>query len=340
MDVDLALSDVPAFARRAEALGYGGLCVPEAVHDGTLVALLALEHTTSLHVLTGVLVAFARSPMLVAQNAWDLQRMSGGRFELGLGSQVRGNIVGRFGMPWAPPAPRMRDYVRALRAIFECWQTEGPLHFESEHYRLTRMQPFFQPGPLETRAIPIAMGAVNPRMTKVAGEVADVLLTHPTNSAPRYLREITRPALDAGANESGREPVRLIVSPLVATGPEERDVASEQERIRELLCFLYSTPAYWPTLVHHGWGEVGEELHRLSREGRWEAMRGAITEEMLAQLVPAAPFDAIVDVVREWYGDVADGVVLRMPADSAQDGAFGAVVKALRESASASGGRA
>ena len=220
MEVRQPLAEAGAHARRAEQLGYDGLSVPEAVHDGMLVALLCLEHTSRLRVATGAIVAFARSPMLTAQGAWDLQRLSGGRFELGLGSQVKGNLEGRFGVAWSPPAPRMRDYVLALRAIFARWQDGTPLAFESAHYRLTRMQPYFDPGPLEHPRLPIWLGAVNPGMTRVAGEVADGVLMHPTNSDPRTLREVTQPALAAGAARSGRRAgdVAIQACPFIATG--------------------------------------------------------------------------------------------------------------------------
>ena len=155
MDQRMTLAQVSDHARRAEALGYHGLNVPDAVHDGLLLAQAALAATERLRVATSVLVAFPRSPMNVAHAAWDLQSVSGGRFELGLGSQVKGNIVGRYSTPWSAPVPRMREYIGALRAIFECWQSGTPLHFEGDHYRFTRMQPFFDPGPLECRAIPI-----------------------------------------------------------------------------------------------------------------------------------------------------------------------------------------
>ncbi|MBW2374091.1 MAG: LLM class flavin-dependent oxidoreductase, partial [Deltaproteobacteria bacterium] len=163
-DVRMPLGDVPAHASRAERLGFDGLIVPEALTDAVLVSLLALEHTTRLHVLTGVVVAFARSPMLLAQDAWALQRFSGGRFGLGLGSQIRSNVEQRYGMPWSAPAARMRDYVGALRAVFDAWQNGTRLDYRSDSYSLTRMQPFFDPGPLEHPQIPIWLGAVGPRM--------------------------------------------------------------------------------------------------------------------------------------------------------------------------------
>jgi len=193
MDQRLPLSKVAAHAQRAEALGYDGLCVPEAVHDGLLAATSALLSTTRLRVATSVLVAFPRSPMTVAHAAWDLHEASGGRFELGLGSQVRGNVVGRYSTTWSPPVPRMREYVRALRAIFACWQDGTPLAFEGEHYRFNRMQPFFAPEPLEHAPIGIFLGGIGPGMTALAGEVSDGLMCHPTNTAPRYLRAVVAP---------------------------------------------------------------------------------------------------------------------------------------------------
>lgn len=331
-DVRLPLASVPALARRAEALGFDGLVVPEAVDDGVLAALLALEHTERLRVATGVVVAFARSPMLLAQDAFGLARLSGGRFALGLGSQVRGNVERRFGMPWSAPAPRMRDYVGALRAVFARWQHGTPLRFESAHYRLDRMQPFFAPAPLEHGAPPIWLGAVGPAMTRVAGEVADRLLTHPTNADPRTLAEVTRPALDEGARRAGRAPgaTGVIASPLTATGPDDAAVAAERERIRELLAFLYTTPAYHGALRLHGQAHVGEALHERSRRGEWSGLRELVSDALLDTLVPAAPFDRIADVLRDRYAHLADGLTLRLPPDPTHDPAFSRALADLR----------
>jgi probable F420-dependent oxidoreductase len=330
--VQLPLGAVAAHVRRVEALGYDGLLVPEAVNDAMLVALLALEHSERLYVATGVVVAFARSPMLLAQDAWALQRLSGGRFELGLGSQVRGNVEGRFGMPWSAPAARMRDYVGALRAVFDCWQNGTPLHYESESYRLTRMHPFFDPGPIDHPEIPIALGAVGPRMSRVAGEVADLLIAHPTNSSPSYLRDALRPRIAEGARAAGRDPegVRLIASPMTATGPTAKALATEREKARDVLAFTFSTRAYWPTLEHHGWGQVGRALQRKTREGDWPGMRALVSDEMLDRLVPTGRFEELADVLQGLYAGVADGISLRMPADPAADPAFRDVIANLR----------
>ena len=328
----MSLSGVAAHAQRAERLGYTGLHVPEAVHDCLLMSLRALEHTTTLRVATSVLLAFPRSPMTTAYAAWDLAALSGGRFELGLGSQVRGNVEGRFGVAWSAPVPRLREYVRALRAIWACWQDGTPLDFAGEHYRFARMQPFFDPGPIEHPAIRIGLGAVGPAMTRLAGEVADVLVTHPTNASPRVLRERALPKLTEGLQRAGRAPdaCAIVAGGFVATGRDAAAVAAERERVREYLGFLYSTPQYGPALEVHGFADVGRQLHQLAREGRWGEMRAAIPDALLDALVPAAPYAGIADVLRAWFGELCAGITFPVPPDPADDSLATAAIAQLR----------
>ncbi len=330
-DPRLPLRDVAAWAIRAERIGFQGLLIPEAVHDGFLTALLALEHTTTLEVATSVTVAFPRSPTTVAYAAWDLQALSGGRFALGLGSQIKGNIVGRFGTPWTPPLGRMRDYVGAVRAVWQSWQTDAPLAFTSDNYQLTRMQPFFNPGPIEHPDIPIFLGGVNPGMVALAGEIADGLMTHPTNSGPRFLRERCLPGLASGAARGDREspPRALIASTFVATGPDHAAVSRERESLREYFGFLYSTPQYWPTLALYGWEALGTELRALTRAGKWQDMPALITDDILDALVATGTYDEIAPLLRAWYGGLASGITLRLPVDPAHDPALGRVITAL-----------
>jgi len=332
MDQRMGLDAIEAYARRVEAMGYDGLCVPDAVHDGLLLAQAALRVTVRLHVATSVLVAFPRSPMMVAIAAWDLAAMSNGRFELGLGSQVRGNIERRYSTPWRAPVARMREYVQALRAIFASFQHAAPLAFEGEHYRFTRLQPFFNPGPIAHPDVRIFLGAVQPKMTELAGEVADGLMTHPTNTSPRYLREATRPALAAGAGRASRDAshIELLAGGFIATGGDAAAVDRERTRIRELLTFLYSTPTYWPALDLFGWRDVGERLHRLTREGKWSDMTGAVTDEMLDALVPQASYDEIAAVVQRWYGGLATSINFPVPDDPAADALAARAIAALR----------
>ncbi len=332
-DPHMSLREVPAHAQRAERLGFDGLIVPEVVNDAILVSLLALEHTTTLRVLTGVVIAFARSPMLLAQDAWGLAEMSGGRFEIGVGPQVKGNIEKRYGMPWSAPAARMRDYVGGMRAVFDCWQNDAPLQYTSDAYTLTRMQPFFKPAPLaHGETPPIVMGAIGPKMCEVAGELADRVIGHPTNSTPEYLRDVMRPRLDAGSTAAGRAPgvVDLIANPMIATGRDAAAVTAERAAAKQVLTFTYSTPPYWATLEHHGWGEVGQALLDKTRAGDWEGMNALITEDMIDVLVPSGSFDEIAPLLRDRFDGIAAGISLRMPQDPADDAVFRAVVSALR----------
>ena len=323
MGANVPLRDVGPHAQRVESLGYDMLSVPEAVHEGTLTALAALASTTRLRVGTGVLVAFARSPMLAAQAAWDLQDYSGGRFQLGLGTQV--------GMPWSAPAARLRDYVGAVRACFDTFQNGTPLDYASDAYTLKRMQPFFNPGPLDCGAPDILMGAVGPLMTRAVGEVGDAMQTHPTNSEPRYLREVTRPRLEEGLRRAGRDAhIELIAGPMIATGPTPEAVAAQRTAARESLVFTLSTPAYWPALEHHGWLEVGQQLRDYTRQGRWQELDGLVPDEIVEAFVPAAPYEEIADLLLEQYADVADRLLFPVPADPDNDEAARRVIEKLR----------
>lgn len=332
MDQRLALRDVPAHARRAERLGYTGLHVPEAVHDGLLAAALALEHTVALRVATSVLVAFPRSPMVVAHAAWDLAAFSDGRFELGLGSQVRGNVERRYGVPWTAPVPRMREYVNALRAIWRAWQEGAPLAFEGEHYRFGRMQPFFAPGPIAPGPPRIALGAVGPAMTRLAGEVADTLVTHPTQACPAVLRARVLPAVAEGARRAQRAPdaCAIVSGGFVATGCDDAAVRAERERIREYLGFLYSTPQYAPALEVLGVPALGGELHALSRAGRWADMPACVPDAVLDAVAPAAPYGEISGVLHARLDGLCAGLTFPMPADPADDDGARAAIAALR----------
>jgi probable F420-dependent oxidoreductase len=313
MDPRLPLRDVAAYATRVERLGFDGLHVAETVHDSLAVALLAAEHTERLTIRTGVTLAFVRSPTLTAYAAWDLARYSGGRFELGLGTQIRQNIEDRFGMPWSEPTARLRDYLDALDALYEAFRSGEPVRHDGASYRLTRLQPYFNPGPDETTVAPSTwVGGVNPGMCRLAGERAAGLVTHPTNSDPRYLREVVLPNLDAGAATAGRarSDVGLVVAATVATGPDDSAVTAERERQRRLLAFLYSTPAYRPTLELHGWADLPDRLRDLTRREDWDSLDEVITDDVLDTLVVCGRFDQLADVLLDRYRDLATGILL------------------------------
>ena len=324
--------EIGRHAARAEAMGFDGLQVPDAIHDGLLLAAMALNATTSLLVGTAVLVAFPRSPMITAIAAWDLQAMSGGRFELGLGTQIKPNIEKRYSARWDSPVPQMREYVQAIKAIFHSFQTGERLHFEGQHYTLTKLQPFFNPGPIEHPHIPILWGAVGPAMTKMVGRVADGMITHPTNSPPRYLAEVCLPRLRQGFEQGQRDPAafKLVIGPLTATGSNDAEVASAWEKQRNLLGFLYSTPAYWPSLALFGWQDKGQQLLDMTRRGSWDEMPRIITDDMLEQFVPRGDYGHIAGVFQQRYAGLARRITFPMPDDPADDGRVAEVIRQLQ----------
>jgi probable F420-dependent oxidoreductase len=313
--------EIGAHAARAEAMGFDGLHVPDAVHDGLLLAALALNATQKLVVGTGVLVAFPRSPMITAIASWDLQQMSGGRFELGLGTQIQPNIEQRYSARWDSPVPQLREYVQAVKAVFHSFQTGERLHFVGEHYALTRLQPFFNPGPIDHPDIPILCGAVGPAMTRMVGRIADGMITHPTNTPPEYIREVCLPRLQVGFDKAGRDAAdfRLVLGPLTATGKDEQTVASEWEKQRKLLGFLYSTPAYWPSLELFGWQDKGQQLLDMTRSGDWQKMGEIITDEMLEKFVPRGTYDEIAAIYAARYGNLARRITFPIPENAADD---------------------
>ncbi len=332
LDLYLPLTRVPEAAQRAERLGYDVLSVPDLVHDGIAAAALAVQATERIRVTTSALIAFPRSPMTVAVAAWDLQSLAGGRFSLGLGPQIRANIIDRFSTAWTPPAPRMREYVQAIRAIFACWQEGTPLDFRGEHYRFTRMQPYTSPRPLDVDVPAIRLSGIGPNMVALAGELADGLNTHPTNACPRYLMEHVMPNLRRGAARSGRdaETVEVLANPLCATGPDAKSVAEAREVQRTLLATLYSTPSYWPSLALYGWRERGERLHRMVREGRWQDLSVLVDDEMLDRLLPTGDYESLSSTLAERYAGIARAVTYPMPEDSADDARVARAIERLR----------
>lgn len=333
MDPRAPLGDVAAHAQRVEVLGFDALHVAETTNDAFVTGALALEHTTTLVVRPALALAFTRSPMQVAYTAWSLAGLAPGRFELGLGTQIRPNIEGRFGVTWADPVERMADYVAAVRAAFVAFDSQGPLRHEGPHYRLTRLQPEFNPGPLPGGGtVPIWLGGVNRRACRLAGEVGDGYVTHPTNSDRRYLGELCLPAVEEGLARAGRgsEELTTVVGGMVATGRDDAAVDEARHRHRAMLGFLFSTPAYRRTLELHGWEDLGDRLRTLTREGRWDDLEAAVTDEVLDAVVPSGRYDELARVLGERYGDLVDGVLLHPPTDPADDDLFAAAVADLK----------
>ncbi|MFT5333391.1 MAG: putative F420-dependent oxidoreductase [Halioglobus sp.] len=330
---DMGPGEIGAHAARAEAMGFDGLQVPDAIHDGLLLAAMALNATEKLIVGTGVLVAFPRSPMTVAVASWDLQKMSGGRFELGLGTQIRQNIEQRYSARWDSPVPQLREYVQSVKAIFHSFQTGDRLDFQGEHYQFTRLQPFFNPGPIDHPDIPILCGAVGPHMTKMVGKIADGMITHPTNTPPQYIREVCVPRLLSGLEESGRQlqDFKLILGPLTATGKDADIVSAQWEKQRNMLGFLYSTPAYWPSLELFGWQDKGQQLLDMTRSGSWQDMPTIITDDMLAKFVPRGSYSEIAGVFRERYSGLASRITFPIPENPADDKLAAAAIVEMKK---------
>lgn len=320
----LPLDRTGEYARRVERLGFDALHVPETIHDSMAVALLALEHTTTLRVRTSLTLAFPRSPMLLALQAWDLARTSGGRFDLGLATQIRQNVEGRFGVEWRPPIPRMRDYVTAVRGIWRSFATGEPLQVRTDNYRFDRLQPFFDPGPLDCREPEIWLGGVNDEAISLAIEVADGLVTHPTNSHPRFVTECVAPVLAT----STRRPRLVTTSPIV-TGRSSADLQSSRDTQRTVLAFLYSTPAYRRTLELFGWSDLGPRLRDAIRRQSWSELPDLLDDERLDTLLPSGTWDELPDLVRRWFGGTSDAVLVQPPTSTEDDDEFAAVVQAI-----------
>ena len=303
-----SIEQAAAAASEAEAAGYAGMFTGEVSADPFLPLVAAATATERLQLGTAIAVAFARSPMTLAYTANDLQRVSGGRFVLGLGSQVRAHIDRRFSMQWGRPAEQMRDFVLALRAIWQSWSSEEPLAFESAHYRHTLMTPMFTPPAHEFGPPPVFVAGVGELMTKVAGEVADGFLCH-AFSTPDWIRERTLPALIEGRRSSGQslDDFTVKASVFLATGTDEQ-VESTAEKIRAQLAFYASTPSYRPVLELHGWGDLGTELTALSKAGRWAAMGGLIDDDVLDAFAVVAPPDKVDGVVMDRYGGLVDRI--------------------------------
>ncbi len=303
-------------ARAAEAAGalerdgYDGGWTAETSHDPFLPLLLAAEHTSRLELGTNIAVAFARNPMIVANIGWDLQTYSKGRFILGLGTQIQPHIEKRFSMPWSHPAPRMREFVAALQAIWSAWQDGTKLRFEGDFYTHKIMTPMFAPEPLAHPVPKVFIAAVGPAMTEMCGEVADGHLGHPFVSR-RYLDEVTMPALERGMRRAGRDrsAFELSAEVMVATGENDAELKTATDAARKQIAFYGSTPAYRKVLELHGWGDLQTELHRLSLEGEWDAMGSLIDDDMLNAFAVVGPVDTVAGALRSRCEGAVDRVL-------------------------------
>ncbi len=314
LDANFGQRGVAAAADEAaelERAGFDGLWTLEQIHDPFLPIATASTATERCILGTGIAVALARSPMTVALQSHDLHAASGGRFVLGLGSQVKPHIERRFSMPWSRPAARMREYVQALRAIWSAWNDGRPLDFRGEFYKHTLMTPAFSPHPSSHGPPPVYLAAVGETMVKVADEVADGLLCHPLLT-PGYLKGTIIPAIKRRkAGDAGE--FTLSASVLVASGSVEQELESAIEAVRRQIAFYGSTPAYAQVLADAGRSELHGELHRLSREGQWDAMTATVDDETLALFAVVGRPEEVRVAIEERYGTLADRVTLSTP---------------------------
>ena len=326
-----SLDGAGAEARRLEALGYDGAFTFDGPHDPFFPLVQAAATTVRMELFTGVAIAFARSPMLLAQIGHDLQILTKGRFRLGLGSQIRAHIERRFSQPWSQPAARMREYVSALRAIWSCWNDGARLDFRGDFYTHTLMPPLLAPAPCAFGAPPVWLAGVGPRMTEVAGEVADGFLVHPFHT-PAFLESVTKPALARGLEKSGRARSDLSVGMqvLIVSGRDAEERERARFAVRAQIAFYASTPAYRGVLDSCGRGALHPEFHALSRRGDWRAIAALVDDELLEAVAVCAPPATLAERVAARCAGFADRVSLVAPWQP-DAGAFAEVVRALHD---------
>ncbi len=325
------LARVPELARELEDLGYDAAWTGEINHDPFFPLLLAAEHTSRLEIGTSIAVAFARNPMTVANVGWDLQTYSKGRFILGLGTQIKPHIEKRFSMPWSHPVARMREFVLALHAIWSAWNEGTRLCFEGEFYTHKLMTPMFTPEPQPFSTPKIFIAAVGESMTDMCGEVADGLLAHAFTTR-RYLHDVTMPAVQRGLARSGRDrnAFQVACPVFVVTGNDEDEMTAGSAGVRKQIAFYGSTPAYRKVLELHGWGDVADELHRLSRQGEWDAMATLIDDDILNTFAVVATIDKLATALKDRCDGVIDRVMPSFPRTLSTD-TVKAVLNELRQ---------
>ena len=316
LDVSLPsrVDGAAALAAAAQDAGLAGGWVPETTADPFPAATAALLATSTLTVGTAVAVAFARSPFVLAQASWELARFSGGRFVLGLGTQVKAHSERRFAVPWERPAARLREYVLALRAIWAAFQGEAPLEFTGEFYRHTLLTPIFDPGPIEHPRVPVLLAAVNPAVAALGGEVADGLVGHPLTSR-HYLTEVVAPALGRGLELAGRSrsEVRLLNPVWVVSGGTDAERSAGREAVRRQIAVYGSTRTYRAVFEAHGWGDLPDRLHPLMAAGETDRMAELVSDEMVGTFAVDAPPAEVAGRVRERFAGLVDRTMLYQP---------------------------
>lgn len=308
------LNAIPNIARELEDRGVDAMWTPETAHNPFLPLTLAAYVTEELEIGTAIAVAFPTSPMKMAYSAWDLAAQSGGRFILGLGTQVKAHIVRRFSSEWGSPGPRLKDYILAMRAIWDAWQNNGQLRYEGEFYKHTLMTPFFQPSPIEHPDIPVYIAGVNTYLCQLAGELCQGFHVHPFHTSD-YLRDVIVTNVEEGAQRTGRSRagVNLTCAIFVVTGETEKDIENDVAAVKSQIAFYASTPSYRPVLEHHGMGDLQDKLSLMAREGRWFEMHEEISDDLLNKVAVVATHDELAHKVKERYEGLLDRVGYYFP---------------------------
>ncbi len=319
-----SISHIASVSKKMESIGFDAVTTPEAGHDPYLPIPLIAEHTNTIQIGTNVAIAFPRSPMVTAQIAWDLQQLSGGRFRLGLGTQVKAHNQRRYAAPWtAAPGPRMRDYLKCMRAMFETFSGSEPSYFEGEHYQFSLMNPFFNPGPIDYDPPEILIAAVNPYMARLSGELCDGLRLHPIASF-QFTAQTVIPSIQKGAEKAGRKlsDIDVVGAPFLALAKDEQGVRAAMDDLKQHIAFYASTPTYHSVLEFHDWMDVAQKLHSMSRQGKWTEMPTLISDEMLQEWAIIATWDDFADQCRARCAGVFDTVLLDLPPDARADDDF------------------
>ena len=298
-----------AAAQAAEASGYDGVLTMENKNDPFLAHAIAAVATERMQLGTSVAIAFPRSPMVVANTSWDLQIASRGRFVLGIVPQIRPHNERRFSVPWTAPAPRLREYVQSLRAIWTAWETGERLNYAGKHYNFTLMPPYFIPASQHMKMVPVTLAAVGPHSLRLAGEVADGVRLHGFCTR-RYLIEEILPRLAEGMARSGRDRASFEITGggFIATGPDDKAVAQIVEYVRGRIAFYGSTPSYWPVLELHGLGDLGRKLNAMSKAGQWGEMAAEVSDEVVALFTAIGSYAEITSAIELRFGGLSDAL--------------------------------
>jgi probable F420-dependent oxidoreductase len=305
-----SLREMGRLAKEVEDTGFDGLWITESGHSAFTACTAAALSTETLDLGTGIAVAFSRSPMLTAQNAWELAEATGGRFVLGLGTQVKAHIERRYSAEFVPPGPRLREYVLALKAIFRAFRGEEKLNFEGDFYNFSLLTDMWSPGPIPVPDPPIYVAGVNPWMCRMIGEVADGIHVHPLHSL-RYLDEIVLPNIQEGIKAAGRDAsdVTIVCPLLTIVGDTDEEVAAAREAARLQLAFYGSTRTYSRVFELHGWDGTSERLHALQKEGDFAGMAAVFTDEMLDVYALTSTWDDLAAAIVARFRDRADRVI-------------------------------